>query len=795
MLHVNNQRKLIKRACAVGTVGVLAAGMITTKPLTAFTLDETAAVEEVPVDVAALEEQEDELLESEISVPEEPVQDPSTTDSVDPSATTPQPEQPQDPAVTEPQQPEQPDQTGDNPDNPDGSGDAANPNNPDGSGDAANPENPTNPTNPDESGDAANPDNPVNPDGSGDAANPVNPDGSGDAASPDNPVNPDGSGDAANPENPDGSGDITNPENPDGSGDETNPDDENNPANPDNPDNPGNSDDLDNAGDAEDPDGSSDETNSDDAEDPDESGSAAEEPDMNEEVPDWILPEDMEPGRVGNAAYILSQKLVKLPKIVEDFRFWTVTRKYAFAREDLLISEEIQKEGKEDEVRAIGRLQKDGLLYVLKEEDNGWFYVESGRVRGFVRSSEVITGEEAVPQLEACQQAAREAAEQAEQEYTGIERTVPMAEELVPWGENQAFTYLRATVGQTVIEKDYAVAGEKPVEVREGKSLENRIVGEIPAGGLCYILQDKDQEWIYIESGDVRGFVEKEAIQYGEEITKQVEEAKEDSFAQAEKKVEPQENAACYYTLTSIKSGIPGGELRKSVVEFASQFIGNPYVWGGTSLTDGADCSGFVQSIMNQYGYDLPRVACDQAEYGTKIPVEDALPGDLIFYAKDGYIYHVVMYAGEGKTIEAQSSRTGIVCTEVNTDRAVWATRFLKDNDYGYAGGGIGDVNATPDMYGTYLGNYQITYYCACEICCDVETGITATGAPVVEGRTIAVDPTVIPYGTEVIIGGHIFTAEDCGGAIKGNHIDIYVNDHAEALALGVNSADVYLKK
>ena len=109
--------------------------------------------------------------------------------------------------------------------------------------------------------------------------------------------------------------------------------------------------------------------------------------------------------------------------------------------------------------------------------------------------------------------------------------------------------------------------------------------------------------------------------------------------------------------------------------------------------------------------------------------------------------------------------------------------------------GGIGEVNATTDMYGTCLGNFKITYYCACEKCCNKADGITATGSRVAEGRTIAVDPSVIPYGTKVIIGGHIFTAEDCGGAIKQNHIDIYVNSHEEAEALGVANASVYLVK
>ena len=108
------------------------------------------------------------------------------------------------------------------------------------------------------------------------------------------------------------------------------------------------------------------------------------------------------------------------------------------------------------------------------------------------------------------------------------------------------------------------------------------------------------------------------------------------------------------------------------------------------------------------------------------------------------------------------------------------ATRILEDNE-AVVDGGIGEVNATTDMYGTCLGNFKITYYCACEKCCNKADGITATGSRVAEGRTIAVDPSVIPYGTKVIIGGHIFTAEDCGGAIKQNHIDIYVNSHEEA--------------
>ena len=323
-----------------------------------------------------------------------------------------------------------------------------------------------------------------------------------------------------------------------------------------------------------------------------------------------------------------------------------------------------------------------------------------------------------------------------------------------------------------------------------------RAIGYLKQDGLVYILKEEEDGWLYVESGDVRGFVSSRYLETGGDVTARVENAGEESFPLASETVEPEEDEALYYTLTSVKSGVPGGEVRQSLLMFASQFIGNPYVWGGTSLTDGADCSGFVQSIYREYGYELPRVAAEQAYAGTQIPVEDALPGDLVFYADgSGNIYHVVIYAGDSKTIEAQSSKTGIVQGPLDTADAVWAVRLLEDSVLAYTAGDISEVNASSDMYGENLGVFDLTYYCACEICCDVETGITATGTPVVEGRTIAVDPSVIPYGTQVIINGHVFTAEDCGGSVRGNHIDIYVNDHQTALELGRGQAEVYLVK
>ena len=90
------------------------------------------------------------------------------------------------------------------------------------------------------------------------------------------------------------------------------------------------------------------------------------------------------------------------------------------------------------------------------------------------------------------------------------------------------------------------------------------------------------------------------------------------------------------------------------------------------------------------------------------------------------------------------------------------------------------------------LGEFVITHYCACEKCTIDGDGITATGTKAASGRTIAVDPEVIPYGTTVIIDGHAYVAEDCGGAIKGRRIDIFMGSHQEALKAGVKVAEVF---
>lgn len=102
-------------------------------------------------------------------------------------------------------------------------------------------------------------------------------------------------------------------------------------------------------------------------------------------------------------------------------------------------------------------------------------------------------------------------------------------------------------------------------------------------------------------------------------------------------------------------------------------------------------------------------------------------------------------------------------------------------------------ADAVPEGMSVYLGRCRVTAYCPCKKCCGKTDGITATGTLAAQGRTVAVDPKTIPYGSVVEINGHRYIAEDCGGGINGTNIDIFFDSHQEALVFGLQYLDVYL--
>lgn len=370
----------------------------------------------------------------------------------------------------------------------------------------------------------------------------------------------------------------------------------------------------------------------------------------------------------------IGSRAVTQPTMVEDYRFWQIGKTKLFARSDLNILEE-----KKDDAKVVGTAKRLDLMYRIKDAGDGWMYVESGNVRGFVKTKQLYSGKRAdriAHRLEEIGGA------KTDEQRALFDWSARLAKGTVPITENKAYTWYRATTKQVVVKKKYAEPNDKvtdTLEVHESQSADSECVGKIPKNGFMYVLGDEKNPWVYIESGDVRGFVDRSLIDDSNDVTKKIEAAGEDSRDSTELIVKPEDNGAYYYTLTSVESGRPDGQIGESLVSYASSFIGNPYVWGGTSLTQGADCSGFVQSIYAQYGISLPRIAADQAQAGKAIPLKDAMPGDLIFYQDDsGYIYHVMIYAGNGKTVEAYNSDAGIISGTDNKGKlADWAVRVL----------------------------------------------------------------------------------------------------------------------
>lgn len=109
----------------------------------------------------------------------------------------------------------------------------------------------------------------------------------------------------------------------------------------------------------------------------------------------------------------------------------------------------------------------------------------------------------------------------------------------------------------------------------------------------------------------------------------------------------------------------PDYTVAESLVEYAKSFVGYPYVYGGNSLTNGTDCSGFTKLIYAEYGINLPRVSYDQAYVGFEVPVSEIQIGDLVLSGYNGTTHHVAIYIGNGQIVHALNSNVGIVITDL----------------------------------------------------------------------------------------------------------------------------------
>ncbi len=293
--------------------------------------------------------------------------------------------------------------------------------------------------------------------------------------------------------------------------------------------------------------------------------------------------------------------------------------------------------------KILGKLYKNSAATVLSEE-KGWYKVKSGKVTGYIKADYLMTGNKA-------------------EEFAKTAGT------------------LTATVTTTTL------------KVREKASADSTVLTLIPLGEDYKVSTEKD-DWVKISvDSDTSGYVSKGYVDlervYDEAVSIEEEKAKEEqksisslSVSSAKKSSgsssssKSSGSSSSSSNKSSGSSSESGSSLRSSIVNYALKFEGNPYVWGGTSLTNGADCSGFTQSVLAHFGIYIPRTSKEQASSGNRVSVSDVRPGDLIFYRKNGTINHVALYIGNGRVIAAKSKSEGIRITDMYYRTPYKAVRY-----------------------------------------------------------------------------------------------------------------------
>ena len=270
------------------------------------------------------------------------------------------------------------------------------------------------------------------------------------------------------------------------------------------------------------------------------------------------------------------------------------------------------------------------------EERNGWYKIKSGNVTGYVKAEYCVTGEDAI--------------ELAKKVGTRM-----------------------ATVNTTTL------------RVRMEKSMDSGVLGLIPMGEDLVVLEET-ADWVKVSIEEGDGYVSTEFVDLRTDFVQAESKAEEEArlakeeaerkaaiaAAEAAAKKNNKKNSSSNPSAYTAPN-IPGSGLGVDVANYACQFVGNPYVYGGTSLTNGADCSGFVMSVYKQFGVSLPHSSTADRSVGYEVPggIANAQPGDILCYSG-----HVALYIGGGKIVHASTSRTGIVIGNANY-RGVLAVRRI----------------------------------------------------------------------------------------------------------------------
>lgn len=300
-----------------------------------------------------------------------------------------------------------------------------------------------------------------------------------------------------------------------------------------------------------------------------------------------------------------------------------------------------------EEGEILGKLYNNSAATIL-EKSGEWYKVKSGNVTGYIKAEFLVTGIEA-----------EQLANEVQTRIAKVTTTTLKVREKA--STDATILTLVANGDELVVKKE--LDGWVKVELEESKE------GYLSAE---YVeLKSAFEEAVSIEEEQERLAEEQAALASEQQRAATGQSQNTNSSNQAKSSNSSNKSINAENTSTS--------SIRSKIVAYARSFEGNPYVWGGTSLTNGADCSGFTQSVFRDNGISIPRTSRTQAVGGRRISVDSMQPGDLIFYARNGTINHVGIYIGNGKVISASSPETGIRITSYNYRTPVKVVSYINN--------------------------------------------------------------------------------------------------------------------